>query len=473
MVRKNMKYKKAVILKVVVLFGFALLLQGCFVAKTYERPEVLDETQFRTDLLPQDSSSLGKVSWSALFTDPQLAQYIEQGLQNNIDIRVALQQLAIADAYYKQGKAGYFPTLNVRGQVTHQELSGNSQFGSILEGSLTQYELTGNLAWEADIWGKIRSSKRASEAGYLQTAAAHQAIKTQLIANIATVYYRLLMLDAQLDIVEQTIQNRSSSLETTQALKDAGIVTEVAVKQTEAQLYTAQALQVDLKRDILQAENLFSILLGNPAQQIDRGSLDTQTLNTDLNTGFPAQLLSNRPDVIAAEYRLVEAFELTNVARSNFYPSLGITATSGFQSLDLDQLLNANSLFATLVGSLVQPLLNGRRIRSEFEASEARQEIAYLQFRQALLTAGREVSDAMYAIKAAEEKIEIKTNEFEAYALASDYSEELLDSGFANYLEVLIARENTLNAEVQLTTIKFEKLQALVELYRALGGGME
>jgi multidrug efflux system outer membrane protein len=473
MFTKKIINKKLVVVRGVFLFGVAILLQSCFVAKTYERPEVLDESQFRTDLLPQDSSSLGEVSWRTLFTDQQLAAYIEQGLQNNIDIRVALQQLAIADAYYKQGKSGYFPTLNVRGQVTHQELSGNSQFGALFDGSITQYELTGNLAWEADVWGKIRSTKRASEAAYLQTAAAHQAVKTQLIAHIATVYYRLLMLDAQLAIVEQTIQNRGSSLETTQALKDAGIVTEVAVKQTEAQLYTAQALQVDIKRDILLAENMFSILLGNPVQQIERGLLEEQTLNTDLNTGFPAQLLSNRPDVIAAEYRLVEAFELSNIARSNFYPSLGITATSGFQSLEIDQLLNANSIFATFVGSLVQPLINGRRIRSEFEASEARKEIAYLQFRQALLTAGREVSDAMYSYKAAEEKIEIKTNEFEAYNLATTYSEELLDSGFANFLEVLIARENTLNAEVQLTNIKFEKLQALVALYRALGGGME
>lgn len=469
----KMTYKKTIALKLLFLLAISLLLQGCFVAKNYERPEVLDEIQFRTDMLPKDSTSLGEISWKTLFSDQQLSQYIEQGLQNNIDIRVALQQLEIAKAYYKQGKAGYLPDLNVRGQVTHQELSGNSQFGSIFDGSITQYELTGNLAWEADIWGKIRSGKRASEAAYLQTAAAHQAVKTQLIANIATVYYQLLMLDAQLEIVEQTIQNRSNSLETTQLLKDAGILTEVAVKQTEAQLNTAQALKLDIKRDIHQTENLFSILLGSPVQKIERGSLDSQTLTTDLNTGFPAQLLRNRPDVIAAEYQLVEAFELTNIARSNFYPSLGITATTGFQSLDLDQLLNANSLFATFVGSLVQPLLNGRRIRSEFEASEARQEIAYLQFRQSLLTAGREVSDALYAYKTAEEKIKFKTKEFEAYALASDYSEELLDSGFINYLEVLIARENTLNAEVQLATIKFEKLQALVELYRALGGGMD
>lgn len=469
----KMTYKKTIAMKLLFLLAISLLLQGCFVAKNYERPEVLDEAQFRTDRLPMDSTSLGEISWKTLFSDQQLAQYIEQGLQNNIDIRVAMQQLEIAKAYYKQGKAGYLPELNVRGQVTHQELSGNSQFGSIFDGSITQYELTGNLAWEADIWGKIRSGKRASEAAYLQTAAAHQAVKTQLIANIATVYYQLLMLDAQLEIVEQTIRNRSNSLETTKLLKDAGILTEVAVKQTEAQLNTAEGLKLDIKRNIHHTENLFSILLGSPVQKIKRGSLDSQTLTTDLNTGFPAQLLRNRPDVIAAEYQLVEAFELTNIARSNFYPSLGITATTGFQSLDLDQLLNANSLFATFVGSLVQPLLNGRRIRSEFEASEARQEIAYLQFRQALLTAGREVSDAMYAYKTAEEKIKFKTKEFEAYALASDYSEELLDSGFINYLEVLIARENTLNAEVQLATIKFEKLQAVVELYRALGGGME
>ena len=460
-------------LRVFMLFGVTLLLQGCFVAKNYERPEVLDEAHFRTDQIAQDSTGLGDLSWRELFKDVQLVNHIERALSNNIDIRVALEQMAIADAYYKQGKAGYFPTLNARGQVTHQELSANSQFGSLFNGSITQYELTGTMSWEADVWGKIRSTKRASEAAYLQTAAAHQAVKTQLIAQVATVYYQLMMLDAQLELLDETINNRTNSLETTKALKDAGLVTEVAVMQTEAQLLTAKLLKIDIERNIALAENMFSILLGEIPQAVERGKLVEQSLPGELETGYPAMLLGNRPDVMAAEFRLMEAFELTNVARSQFYPSLGITATSGFQSLDAEMLLNPNSLFATFVGSLTQPIFNGRRIRTEYEASKSRQEIALLQFRQALLTASREVSDALYSYNAAVEKIDIKNREFEAYTLAVEYSEELLNYGMASYLEVLTTRESTLTSGVQLTLLQFEKLQAVVELYRALGGGRE
>lgn len=468
-----MRYKNSIALKVI-LFGLVLILfQSCFVAKNYERPEVLDEAHFRTDLLPQDSSSLGDLSWRDLFKDAFLTAHIERALENNIDIRIALEQLEIANAYYRQGRAGYFPTLSARGQVTHQELSANSQFGSFFSGGITQYELTATMAWEADIWGKIRSTKRASQAAYLQTAAAHQGVKTQLIAGVSTLYYQLLMLDAQLELVNQTIKNRETSYETTQALKDAGLVTAVAVKQTEAQLLTAKLLKIDIERNIVLAENMFSILLGETPRKVERSKLEEQILPEELEAGYPASLLSNRPDVMAAEFRLREAFELTNVARSQFYPSLGISATSGFQSLEADLLLNPNSIFANFVGSLTQPIFNGRRIRTEYEASKSRQEIALLQFRQALLTASREVSDALYSYRAAVEKIDIKNREFEAYTLAVEYSEELLNYGLANYLEVLTARENTLNSGVQLRILQFEKLQSVVELYRALGGGRE
>ncbi|PKP25728.1 MAG: hypothetical protein CVU03_06935 [Bacteroidetes bacterium HGW-Bacteroidetes-2] len=448
-------------------------LQSCFVAKDYKRHEALSEANFRSDQLPKDSISLGDVSWRELFTDAALVSYIEEGLQNNLDIRMAMQHITTANAYYQQGKAGYLPTLGIQGQVTHQELSSNSQFGSVFDGSITQYELTGNLSWEADIWGKIRSSKRASEAAYLQTVAAHQAVKTQLIADIATVYYQLLTLDAQMQIVEKTITNRSNGLETTVALKEAGILTEVAVKQTEAQLYTAKSLRIDIQRDIALAENRLSILLGTTPKPIERGTLEAQDLAPQLKTGYPSGLLRNRPDVIAAEYQLVEAFELTNIARSNFYPSLRITANGGFQSVELDQLLSANSLFATFVGSLVQPLLNGRKIKTNYEVAQSQQEIAYLQFKQTLLNASREVSDALYTFTAADKKIGFTTKEFEAYDLATSYSEELLDNGIANYLEVLNARENALSSEVRITTTRFAQLQAVVALYRALGGGVE
>ncbi|MGB8376432.1 MAG: efflux transporter outer membrane subunit, partial [Salegentibacter sp.] len=352
-------------------------------------------------------------------------------------------------------------------------LSKNSQFGSFFNGNITQYDVTGNLSWEADIWGKIRSNKRALQADYLQTVAAHKAVKTRLIANIAITYYQLLMLDEQKRITLETINTRSKSLETTKALKEAGNVTEVGVQQTEAQLYSAQSLLIDINNEIRLLENSFSILLGTAPQQIDRGELQDQEISTPLHTGVPAQLLRNRPDVIAAEYNLVNAFELTNVAKSNFYPSLVLSASGGFQSLDLKDLFNANSLFANLAGSLAEPILQGRRIRTQYEAAQARQQEALLNFRQSILTAGKEVSDALYNYQASTDQIEVKTKEFGAYQKASDYSQELLNNGLANYLEVLTARENALNSRLRLINAEFNQLKSIVELYEALGGGWQ
>ena len=462
--------KKNSIYRILILASLPLLLVSCFAAKDYERPQVVNEANYRTENLPQDTLSIATLSWKELFTDPILQGYIEEGLKNNMDIRVALQQIRIAEAYVKQGKAGYFPSLNGNAKYTHQEFSAGGQFGGQFS-SLNQYELSGGLSWEADIWGKIRSNERAFQASYLQSVAAHQAVKSRLIANIASVYYQLLALDEQIRITEETIETRSKGLETTQALKEAGNVTEVGVKQTEAQLYTAQGILIDLKNQARLLENTMSILLGNAPQEIARGSLENQEIDIVLNTGIPAQLLRNRPDVMAAEYKLMNAFELTNAARANFYPSLTLSATGGFQNIEIDKLFNANSLFATIIGGLTQPIFNKRQIRTQYEVSQAQQEQAYLDFRLAVITASKEVSDALYNYEAATEKIEVNQKEFEAYNLATGYSEELLNNGFANYLEVLNAQENALNSSLNLISTKNNQLQAIVDLYEALGGG--
>ena len=465
--------KKQLIYRIFILGAVPLLLASCFAAKEYERPqELIDETYYRTDAIEQDSINMAVVSWRELFSDPILQEHIETGLENNIDIRVALQQILAAEAYFKQGKAGYFPTLDATAQMTHQELSSNSQFGGLFS-SLDQYELSASLSWEADIWGKIRSNKRAFGAQYLQTVEAHKAVKTQLVAMIASSYYQLLALDEQLRVTEETIETRSSSLETTKALKEAGNVTEVGVKQTEAQLYTAQALRIDLINEIRLLENSFSVLLGQQPGAIERDGLRNQEIETSLKTGVPAQLLVNRPDVRASEFALINAFELTNVARSNFYPSLTLSATGGLQALQIDELFDTNSLFATLIGGLTQPIFNRRSIKTQYEVAQAQQEQARLQFKQALLTASREVSDALYTYEAATEKLDVKRKEFEAYNTATEYSEELLDNGLANYLEVLTARENALNSSLDLINTRLTQLQSVVDLYEALGGGWQ
>ncbi|MCK7589310.1 efflux transporter outer membrane subunit [Subsaxibacter sp. CAU 1640] len=455
-----------------VLVVSAFTLQSCFVAKDYQRPELPEtENLYRTDNLPTDSISMADVSWKELFTDPYLVQYIEEGLQNNIDIRIAIQQMLAAEVYVKQGKASYFPTLSAGASVTHQELSRNSQFGSFFNGAIDQYAVTGDLSWEADIWGKIRSNKRAFEASYLQSVAAHQAVKTRLVASIASTYYQLLSLDAQLEITKKTINARDSSVTTIKALKDAGQVTQVAVDQNVAQYNNARALQVDLEAAIFQTENTLSILLGKSPQQFERSILEDQSLNSELKLGVPSTLLSNRPDVIAAEYGLINAFEMTNVARSNFYPSLTLTATGGLQSLDFDELFSANSLFATVIGGLTQPIFNQRRIKTQHEVAKLQQEQALLTFKRTLLTAGNEVSNALYAYNAETEKFEYRQNEVEALRQAESNSEELLKNGYANYLDLLTARQSALSAELNVIDNKLQQLLSVVDLYVALGGG--
>lgn len=463
--RNNIFYKSILIIAVPV------LLQSCFAAKEYARPTLENESLYRTDHLMPDSISMAEISWRDLFTDSHLQTYIKKGLTNNLDIRIALQNIEAAQSYLKQGKAGYYPTLDAAAIYSRSENSKNGPMSGVSRGAVEQYELSGTLSWEADIWGKIRSSARASHASYLQTVAAHQAIKTDLVAAMATTYFQLMSLDKQRKVILETIEARKSGLETTIALKDAGQVTEVAVKQTEAQLYTTEIILIDINTNIKLMENVFSILLGESPQEVVRSSIDQQKLNPTLSTGVPADLLINRPDILQAEYGLINAFELTNIARSNFYPSLQLTAKGGFQSLELDNWLNANSLFSNLAASLAQPLLNGRKIRTQYEVSRAQQEQALLNYKKALLIAGKEVSDALYSYAAESKKIEMREKELQSYSLAETYSEQLLNNGLANYLEVLTARQNALNSELNLIDAQFGQMHAIVSLYEALGGG--
>ncbi|WP_397300624.1 efflux transporter outer membrane subunit [Nonlabens ulvanivorans] len=465
---KHRSFSKGALILVV-----TLTLQSCFVAQDYVRPDLPEVTQelYRTDNLPIDSLSMADLSWKTMFKDSVLQSYIEEGLKNNMDVRIAIQQMNAAQAYAKQGKAGFQPTLNVGPNYTRQEFSENSQFGSIFSGGLNTYDITANLSWEADIWGKISSNNRATQAAYLQSVAGHQAVKTQLISSIASAYYNLLALDAQLEITKQTIKTRESGVETIKALKDAGQVTQVAVDQNVAQFNNARALQVNIEIAIFKTENTLSILLGKGPQNFDRSTLESQVIEENIKLGFPSTLLRNRPEVMAAEYGLINSFELTNVANSSFYPSLTLTASGGLQSLQLDELLSVNSLFANIVGGLTQPILNKRKLKTQKEVALAQQEQSLLEFKKTLLIAGNEVSNALFSYESETKKYEFRVNEVEALRKAESNSEELLKNGYANYLDLLTARESSLTAELNIIDSKLQQLLAVVNLYEALGGG--
>ncbi len=466
---RNLKYTK-----IAVVIAFGILVQSCFVAKNYERPEVKTQNLYRQADTSQDSASLADVSWDKLFTDPILQDHIENGLKNNYDVKIAIQTIEAANANLKQGKAGYLPSLSLGTDWTHQELSKNSQFGALLANrSVDQYQFTGNLSWEADIWGKIRSNKRSANAGYLQSIAAQQAVQTQLVSNIASVYYQLMALDAQLVVVDSTIINREKSTEIIKALKEAGNVNEVGVKQTEAQLYATQIIKEDLLKNRLILENTMSILLGQTPQTITRSKLQENQIQADIKTGIPALLLSKRPDVIAAEYNLIANFELTNVARSSFYPSLTLNATGGFQTVELKEWFSTNSLFANVVTGLTQPIFNKRQIKTRYEIAKANQEKAFLQFEQTLLNAGKEVSDALQQYTSETNKLAIRKQQVDALKKAADFSDELLNYGMVTYLEVLTAKDQALNTELNLIDNQYQQYNAIITLYKALGGGWQ
>lgn len=465
------KYFNIKILSVLV---SAFVLTSCMTREKYERPqETVNENLFRTDLLPKDSVSMASVSWKEIFTDPVLQKHIGKALENNLDVRVALQNISAADSYLKQSKAAYLPTLSAGPNYTFQTQSLNTQSGQLMAARKygNQFDISANLGWELDIWGKLKAQQKAEFANYLGTVAAHQAVKSDLVAAVASAYYQLLTFDDQKKIINETIVLRNKNLETTKALKDAGTVTEVGVQQSEALVYNAQSLLINIDVQIALLENTLSVLMGEPAHSIERTSIDAQKMPVSLALGYPANLLENRPDVKAAEYRLISAFEMTNAAKANFYPALRVTGSTGIASGDIDQLFSASSLFANVVAGLTQPILNKRQIKTQYEVSLAQKEIAYLNFRKSVLTAGREVSDALKIYQSQDGFINLKKKEMEAYKNSVNYSQELVNYGLANYLEVINASVNQLNAELNISNAEYAKLDAGIELYRALGGG--
>ena len=465
---------KVTIHKIILIFFVSFLVVSCHTRQNYQRAnDVVDEKLFRTDALPKDSLSMANLSWKEIFTDAVLQKHITKALENNLDIRMALQNIASAETYLKQSKAAYQPTISVGPDYSFNTSSLNTQFGQIVgeRRYINQFDITANLGWELDLWGKLKGQEKAQYAAYLSSVAAHQNVKSNLVASIATAYYQLLAFDEQKKIFSNTIEIRKKNLETTKALKEAGIVSEVAVQQSEALVYNAEASLVTLDVQIQLLENTISLLMGEPSHEIERTSLSTQNfaLNTDL--GYPSALLANRPDVKQAEFNLINAFELTNAAKAQFYPSLRITGSTGVQSVDIDKLFSGNSVFANVLVGLAQPILNKRQIRTNYEVSLANQERAYLNFRKTILNAGNEVSDALKMYNAQDQFIAFKKKELSAYDKSVEFSQELVNYGMANYLEVLNANVNKLNAEINIANAQYTKLQAGVELYRALGGG--
>ncbi|GAA0561990.1 TolC family protein [Chitinophaga japonensis] len=454
-----------------------LLVYSCGITRKYERPaDVQANNKLYRGTNSTDTATIADIPWRQLFTDPALQRLIETGLSNNYDLKTAVARMQSAAADVQQSKLAFLPTLSATAEVTHskpsaaQVKSNGVNVTSIPTNNI--YALTGSTSWEIDVWGKLRSNKRAYVAAFMKSEAYRRAVQTQLIASIATDYYQLLAYDKQIQIVEATIANRRKDVDIVKTLKASAVVTGADVVNSEATLHSAELQLPDLKQSRRELENTLSALLALPADSIARTTFDQQQIDSSLQTGLPAQLLANRPDVQEAEYAFRNAFELTNVARTYFYPTLSISGSAGWATANTLKGFFDGTFYGSLIGGLTQPIFNQGLNKQRLTKAQATQQEAYYSFQNTLLTAGQEVSNALYAYDMAKEKQEMRGAQIASLQKATDFTKELLKySSSTNYTDVLTAEQNLLSAELNSVSDKLQQLKAVVSLYKALGGG--
>jgi len=427
------------------------------------RKLVLEDTVSQ-GLPTQDTTTIAAVPWRQFFTDTLLLRLIEEGLRNNLDLKVAVQRVHEAEANLRQSELAFFPSLGAGAQASIDK-QGTAP-------ATHNYQLSLNSSWQVDIWGKLRSTRRAQLAALLQSDAFRRDVQTQLVANIATNYYALVALDEQMKITLQTVENRREDVKTTRALKDADVLTGAAVMQSQAGLYTVAATIPGIKQNIRETENTLSLLLGREPGPIGRDSLGDQQVVSDLRVGIPAQLLGNRPDVQEAEFSLRNSAEMVNVARTYFYPQLTITGEGGLSANRLRNFFDASSLFGSLIGGLTQPIFANGVNRQRLAVAKAQEQEALFTFQKALLTAGQEVSNALFSYQMATEKIDMREKAIHFLEKSVEYTKELMRADAkANYTDVLTSEQNLLQAQLQSVDDHVQQLQAVVSLYASLGGG--
>lgn len=453
-----------------------LLLGSCGVVnKRYTTPDIEFSENYR-DTLVQDSTSMATLPWKEMISDTILQGLIEEGLQNNLDLKTALENINQAQATLAQAKLSFFPSLEGNAQVTRSKTSEAAlNFGGVSGINLNTTTYTGQLSssWELDVWGKLRSNKRSALASFLKTEAAARAVQTQLISDIAQSYYSLLALDAQLAITKKTLENRIKDQETMKFLKESGVVDGAAVVQSEASRYEIETSIPDIEISILEQENALAILLGRLPGAIERTSLKEQEAYADLKIGVPSSLLRNRPDIQEAEMAFRSAFEDVNVAKTNFYPSLTLTANGGLSSLSLENFFD-HSVFYNLIGGLTQPIFANGENKATLKINKSVQQQSFYDYKAAWLNAGSEISNALYSYNKTKEKQESRAQQIAALEKSVEFTEALLEySSSTNYTDVLTTKNSLLSAQLDGVEDKKEELQAIIELYRALGGGWQ
>ncbi len=425
-----------------------------------------------------DTSSVALISWREFFRDTELQNLIGTALTNNFDLRIAIKRIEENQAYVRQTRYARLPAVNAQLAASTVTPSRNSLNGLSLENfigtrHLEDYSANLSLTWEVDIWGRIRRQNEATLAQFLQTQEAAKAVRTSLVASVATGYFNILLLDAQLDVAKRNIALGDSIVRLIRFQKKSGDVTELAVQQAEAQRQAANLLRSQLEQELVIEQNGIRQLLGDWPGAIARNSrLTTYPVADTLLTGVPAQLLANRPDVRVSELNLVAANARAGVAEASLYPALTITGSSGLNSFQAGNWFALpNSLFYNLAAGLVQPVFGRRQLKTQLDVSRIQREVALIQFQQNLNAAVADVSNALVRNEKLQEQERIATSRAQTLQGAINNAKLLFKSGMATYLEVITAQSNALQAELILADIKRQRLGAMVEIYRSLGGG--
>ncbi|WP_235021472.1 efflux transporter outer membrane subunit [Chitinophaga eiseniae] len=451
-------------------------LAACRVGRNYERPPVALPNQFG-NVAPSDSS-IAEMEWKRFFSDATLQQLIDKALTGNYDLQLAVKRVEASQAYLKQAKAAWLPAFNATATANTNFPSKNSFTGMNLSNfnfgdHIEDYNLGVGMSWEIDVWGKIRRQREAAQATLLQSYEGQRAVQTGLVAAIASSYFNLLMLDNQLAIAKRNVELSDTIVQMIRLQKTAGEVTELAVQQAISQKQTAALLVPQLEQGIAIQENAIRILTGELPAPISRTSqLHDFKVADSLPTGIPAAMVSRRPDVRSAEMGLVAANARVGAAQGNMYPSLSITANGGVNAFKASNWFTLPaSLFGTVAGSITQPIFQRRALKTQLEVAKIEREQSVISFRQATLNAVGEVSDALIKLDKLKTQQQIAGEQVSTTQLAVQQAQMLFRSGMATYLEVITAQSRALQAELGQADVDRQRLSAMVDLYRSLGGG--
>ena len=457
-------------LNIILMAAGLTFLSGCGLYQKYERPDVNTTGLIRdnvslTDTLvaEADTANFGNLPWRSVFTDPQLQVLIQTALDNNPDLLNAALNVNMAEVQLKAARLAFLPQFTFSPSGTIASWDGNA--------ATKTYQLPIAASWNADLFGNLLSQKRGSQVQLLATKDYQTVVQTNIVAGVANMYYTLLMLDKQMEILNDMTTLTKDTWDMMKLQMELGRARSTSVQSAEANYYSVQAQAVDMQRQIREVENSLSLVMGQPAQTIKRGKLEEQNLPSEFSTGVGIQLLANRADVHYAEMNLAKCFYGVETARSRFYPSLTITPTATFTNSGGGAVVNPGKWLLSAVGSLTQPIFMRGQLTAGLRVAEAQYEQAFNSWQNAVLKAGSEVSDALVLYNASDEKAKLEAKRVETLTKNVEHTRMLFKNSSSSYLEVITAQQSLLNAQLTKVTDEFYKMQAVVSLYQALGGG--